>query len=114
MIVTVVAVWMMQVAGHQIIRVITVRNGGVTAGRVMGVAGRMFVVTVAGCALIRIRSADGDGVFVGVRTMRVMQMAVVGVVHVAVVVHREVAATRAVRVLMTAVGSVMRRARSGN
>jgi hypothetical protein len=102
------------VAGDQIISVVAVRNGNVAATRVVSMVGRVFVGAMTGRTFVWVGGIHGDGVFVRVRTMRVMQMAVIRVIHVSVVVHGDVAAARIVCMLMAVVGSMLRGAGDSN
>jgi hypothetical protein len=79
----------------QVVDVIAVRHGLVSAVRAVGVRGIAADRTgvVPGMFLI-----DGDHVFVDVLLVRMVQMAVMEVVDVIVVVHGDVAAIRSVPV----------------
>ena len=114
MIIAVVAVRLMQVTVDDVVSMVAVWNGGVAAGGVVNVAGGLFVRAMAGCALIGIRGTHGDGVVIHVRTVDLMQMAVVEVVGVAVVLDGGVAATCPVlmRVSLSMLG--VRRAAGGD
>lgn len=99
-IVAVVAVRMMQVAVHEVIDVVAVRDRFVAAAGAVDMRG---VVAGAGRGVaIGIRSADLDDVFIDVPGVRVMQMPVVQVIDVPVVLHCDVAAVGAV--LMVVIG----------
>jgi len=55
---------MMQVIAHDVIGVIAVRDGGVTAGGVMDMACGFLICAVTGRAGGGVGGSDGDGVFV--------------------------------------------------
>ena len=79
MIVAVIAVRMMQVSVHQIVHMIAMRDGGVAA---VGAMNMLLVVAFrTECTLVGIHGTDGDGVFVHVVAVRMMQMAVVKIIH---------------------------------
>ena len=82
-IVAVSVVWMMQSAINQIIHVIAVRNGCVAAVGAMNVL--LVVAFRPERAFVGIRGTDGDGVLVHVVAVRMMQMAVVKIIHVPIV-----------------------------
>lgn len=107
-----VAVRVMQVFCHEIIRMITVWDRRMTAGAPVGVVGRVFTGSVTRRATHGIGGAHGDRVFIRMPGVRAVQMAFVHVINVTCVIHREVAAVGAVGVVMAAVRRVMRRAGS--
>jgi hypothetical protein len=98
-IVTVVAVRMMQSAVHEVIDMIAMRNGLMSAIWPMLVCAARF-----GCAAHRIFVIDRQCMFVDVILVHVMQMAIVKVVHMTVMPDRGVAAVRAM--LMGVIGVV--------
>ena len=108
-IVAVVAVRMMQVAVHEIIDVIAVRDRFVAATGAVDMRG---VVAGAGRGVaVGIRGADFDDVLIDMPRVRMMQMPVVQVIDVPVVLHRSVAAVGAV--LVVVVGMNVAGAHSG-
>ncbi len=83
MVVAVVAMRMMQASVNQIVNMVAVWNGPMAA---VGTVNVLPVVAFrAKRAFVGIRGADGDGVFVHVVAMRMMQMAVVEIIHVSIV-----------------------------
>ncbi len=106
-----IAVRMMQVTVDDVINMVAMRNGGVTAIRGVDVTGGGFVRAVTGRAFVGIRGADGEGVVVHMRAVHVMQMACIKVVGVTVVRDGEMAATGAV--LMRMVFRVFGMSRAG-
>ena len=82
-VVAVIAVWMMQSAINQVVHVIAMRNGSVTAIGTMNVLPVVAFRTER--ALVGIRGTDGDGMFVHVVAVRMMQMAIVKIIHVPIV-----------------------------
>ncbi len=97
-VVAMIAVRVMQMTADDVIGVVAMWHGGVTAVDGVFVTSGLFVRAVAGRALIRIRCVDRDSVFVGVRTVVMMQMTAVKVISVTVMRDGEMAAIRAVLV----------------
>ena len=92
---------MMQVSINEIINMITVRNGGVAAVGAMNV---LFVVAFrAQRAFVGIDVTDRDDVFIHVVAVRMMQMAVMKIIHVPLVHNGDVPAVFAVNMRMTGV-----------
>ena len=101
MVVAVIAVRMMKASVHQVIHVITMRNGSVAA---IGAVNVLPVVAFgAKRAFVGIRGADGDSVFIHVVAMRMMQMAVMKIIHVVAMHDGNVSATFAMDVGMIGV-----------
>jgi hypothetical protein len=84
-VVAVILVWMMQMALHQIVRVITVRDCLVTASRAVGMLRVMVTAGVGGRTGGRIRAAVGERMLVHVPTVDAVQMVVVEIIDVVVV-----------------------------
>ena len=74
---------MMQSAINQIIHVVAVRNGGVAAVGAVNVLSVMAFSSKR--AYVRIGIADGNGVFNHMVAVRMVQMAVVEIIHMSVV-----------------------------
>ena len=94
MIVAMSIVRMVQMAVHQIIQVVAVRNGGVAAvGSV-----NMFPVVAfrSQRALVRVGVTDRNDVFIHMVTVRMVQMAVVKIIHMTLVHDGDVPAILAV------------------
>src|ERR1700682_2935758 len=90
-VVAMIAVWMMQVAIHQVVDMVAMRDRFVpAAGAVL--VGALYVRRAAG----RIGRVDTDDMLVDVIAMHVVQMAVVQVVDVPVMADRDVTAAWAV------------------
>jgi hypothetical protein len=90
---------MMQVAVHQVVDVIAMRDRVVSASGPVAMLAVMGGAPVSVRAGIGVRGADGNHVLVHMAVMRMMQMAVVQVVQMAFVAHDAVTAIGAVRVL---------------
>lgn len=103
MLVAVPQVGMVQVITDEVVRVIPVRHGFVAAPRPVHVAGIMAAAPVIGRAALRIAVVDADGVLGDCPVRLVMQVAVVEVVHVAVVADADVAAAVPVLVVVSGV-----------
>jgi len=100
-IVAVIAMGMVQVAVYQVIDVIAVRHSFVAAA--LAVSMRLFVsgAVVRWCALVRIRGADLDAMVLDGGAVRMMQMAIVKIVRVAIVLHCYMAAVGAMLVAVS-------------
>lgn len=92
-VVAVITMRVVQATVHQVIVVVSVRNALVAAvGVITGTINRR--------AVIRVRVADSDDVFVVVTVVRMVQMAVMQVVDVPVVLYPCMTAVFAVNVVM--------------
>lgn len=98
-----IAMRMMEVIVDQIVDVIAVRHGFVSATRTVHVSRRVSTALVIGRAAIRVGCGDLQTVFVHVIAMRVMEMAVVEIVNVVSVPDSRMAAGRAMLVIMMGV-----------
>ena len=94
MVVAVIAVGMVQMARHQVVYVIAVRDRLVAAVGTVRVPLRMPTAGVLRRACIRVRRVDLQDVLIHVVAMRVVQVAFMQVIGVAVMVDRDVAASR--------------------
>jgi hypothetical protein len=92
--------WVMQSSVHEVIDVIAVRHGFVSAARPM----RMGALGL-GHAAQGIGVADLDNVFIDMIPMHVMQMTIVEVIDVAVMAHSRVSTTRTM--LMRVIGMML-------
>ena len=99
-VVAVTVVRVMQVAGHQIVDVIAMRDLLVTAIGTVNMAGRMCAAIVLRCAALRVTPAGGDLVIVDVIAVLMVHVAIVKVVGVSIVAHGDMSAVRTVRVGM--------------
>ena len=106
-VVAVTAVRMMEMPIDEVIYVVAVRHGRVTAVRAVHVAGRVSVAGVVWRAAGRVRGIDCDRALVDVIAVNHVEMAVVKVVDVAVVLDATVAAVRAVDVVVLGVNLVL-------
>ena len=91
-VVAVATVSVMEVAVHQVVHVIAVRHGFVSASGAMLVACLVGTAPVIGGAVSRVRTADRQLVLIHVVRVGVMEMAIVQVVGMAVVAHGQVTA----------------------
>lgn len=98
-----IAMGMVQVAIDQIVRVVAVWNGFVSATWAVHVAGFMPRAMMAGRAAVGVGGRNLDRVLVDVIAVDVVQMAIVQIIDVAIVLHRGVAAGRAMLVRMVGV-----------
>lgn len=106
MVIAVAVVWMMKMAGNQVIGMIAVRHRFVSAARSVHVGVVVTGAGVAGRAIGGIGGIDGNGVLVVMVLVGAMQMAVVKVIDVAVVKDGCVAAAGAVSMVVTFVSVV--------
>lgn len=104
-IVAVVAVGVVQSAVYEVIDMVTVRHGLVTAAG--SVAVLRLVAVLGRLALGRVLVAHLEHVLLDLAVGRVVQMAVVEVVHVVLVLDGGVSAVGAVLVRVLAVGALM-------
>jgi hypothetical protein len=103
-IIAVVAVRMMEPAVHEVIGVITVRDSLMSAARTVNMPA---LVRGGRLATIRIGGVHRQRVLVVMPVMRVMQMAVVQEINMAVVLDGGVTATGSVLVIVIRVGVMM-------
>lgn len=103
MIVTVIAVRMVQVAVDEVVDVVAVRDRLVTAVGTVDVVGRVCAACVGGAAG-RVSGVDVERVLFDSPRARVVQMPVVHVVDVVAVRDGGVSAARAVNVIVVVVG----------
>ena len=85
MVVTMVAMRMMQTPINQKVNMVAVRHGGMATVRAVNMFRGAFRGGKARRAFVGIRGTDRNRVFVHMVTVRVMQMAVVQIIHMAVV-----------------------------
>ena len=103
MVVAVVAVRVVQMTINEVVRVVAMRYGFVSAAGAVYMSRFVAVAVMIWGADVRVGGADGDAVFIDVVAVRVVQVAVVQVVNVAVVLDGGVAAARAVLVRVVGV-----------
>jgi hypothetical protein len=89
-------VWVVQVPGNDVVHMVAVRDGLVTAIRTVFVVLRMPAALVLGRALRRIRIIDREAMIVHVVPVNVVQMPVVEVIVMVAVFHGGVTAPRLV------------------
>lgn len=101
-VVAMISIRMVQVTGHQIIRVISVRHGGMTALVAVRMVGRVLARAVAGRAANRIGRAYSEDMFVCMSAVGTMQVAAIQIVNMPGMMHGQVTTAGAVRVRMGA------------
>jgi hypothetical protein len=106
MIVAVISMLMMQVIIDQIVHMVSVRYGFMTAIWPMNMFLLVRPAIMAGCAIGRISGAHLDRVLVHLIASNMMQMAIVEVVRVTVVLYTGVATVLIMSVVMTFVRCV--------
>ena len=99
-VVTVVAVRVMQVAIHQVVGVVAVGHGLVAAIRAVDMARLVSAAIVSRGALGGIGGVDRERVLVDVPDVRMMQMPVMQVIGVPIVLDRRMSAAGAVNVIV--------------
>jgi hypothetical protein len=107
MIITVAPVGMVEVPVDEIVCVITVRDAGMATAGGVEVAGRVALARMARRAAGGVRRIDSDRALINVVAVHHVEMAVVEIVDVAAVLHREVAAVGAVGVVVRGVLGVL-------
>ena len=100
MVIAMTAVWMMQVTIYQIIYMITMWYGGVSAVRSMHMIRIMAGTLVVGCATIRVLRTHLQTVFIDMVIMDMMQMPVMNVIHMSIMFDRNMTAILAMLVGM--------------
>jgi hypothetical protein len=108
-VVAVAIVRVMQMAAHQVVCVIAMRNSFVTAVGAVNVAFLVSAAIVFWGALVRIGAARTDLVIINVIAMDIVHVAVMKVIGVPVVAHRGMSALWTVRVGMPFVFSASSR-----
>jgi hypothetical protein len=106
-VVAVRAVLIVQVAGDEVVGVVSVRDRFVAARRTMFVAVVVSLAAVPARAVLRILARDAENVFVDVRLMDVVQVPVVEIVDVSFVQHGGVPASGRVRMPVLVVCRVL-------
>jgi hypothetical protein len=96
MVVAMVAMRMVEMSIHQIVHMVAMRHGGMAAIRAVNVFGGVFRGGKSRRALVGIGRADGNCVFVHVVAVRMMQMAIVEIIHVPFMLDSGVPAAGAV------------------
>lgn len=106
MVIAVAVVRMVQVALHQVVNMVAVRDRLMATAFPMNVAGIMPRTGVIWCALVRVGLAHLKYMLVNVARVRRMQVAIVEIVDVTVVQDGSVTTARAVRMIMIFVNRV--------
>lgn len=106
-VVAVVAVRMVEVPVDQVVRVVVMRDGFVSAPVSVRMGPVVTVTHVGRSAVGGVRFVDGDDVFVHMITMRVVKMAVMKVVRVTLMRDGQMTAGRTVDVVVVGVGAVI-------
>lgn len=103
MVVAVVAVRVVQMTIHEVVGVVAMRYGFVSAAGTVYMTRFVAVAVMIQGADVRVGGADGDAVFIDVIAMRMVQVAIVQVIDVAFVFDGGVTAIRAVLVFVVGV-----------
>jgi len=82
MIITVIPMWMMQVALNQVVKVITVWNALMSTAGTVGMSPVMSATLMARCTLIGICRVDFQNMLVNVIDVCVMQVAIMQIISV--------------------------------
>jgi hypothetical protein len=93
-------VWMMKMVAAPVIDVAAMRHGLVTTARTVNVIGLVPAAAMIGRAPLRVLARYRDHVFVDVIVVRVVQMALVYVIDMAVVMDGGMTAAGTVAVIM--------------
>ena len=100
MVVAVIAVRVVEMALDEVVGVVAVRDGGMSAVVAVVVLGAVAAAVVARCAGVGVVRVDGDPVLIGVALVGMVEVAVVEVVHVSFVDDGGVTAVGAVDVVV--------------
>lgn len=103
MVVAVVAVRVVQMTINEVVGVVAMRYGFVSAAGAVYMSRFVAVAVMIWGADVRVGGADGDAVFIDVVAVRVVQVAIVQVIDVAFVFDGGVTAIRAVLVFVVGV-----------
>ena len=103
MVVAVVAVRVVQMTINEVVRVVAMRYGFVSAAGAVYMSRFVAVAVMIWGADVRVGGADGDAVFIDVVAVRMVQVSVVQVINVAFVLDGGVAAACAVLVFVIGV-----------
>ena len=90
--ITVIAMGMMQVAVNQVVHMVAMRNLLMAASGTVDMSTIMPGTSVTWCALGRIRRIDLQRMLVNMRTVDVVQMAIVQIIGMAIVVYGQMTA----------------------
>lgn len=93
-IIAVITMRMVEASVNQIVHVVAMWNGGVAAIRAMNMLRRVLGGSKTRSALLGIGGINGDSVFIHVIAVRVMQMAVMKIIHVPFVFDSGMSASR--------------------
>jgi hypothetical protein len=105
-IVAVIGMRMMQPPIHQIIEMIAVGNGRVSAARAVHVGGSL-ALRQPGVAAVRMDGIDGDDMFVAMIAVGIMEMAVVKIIDMPLVAYGGVPTALAVGVFGMTMGMML-------
>jgi hypothetical protein len=100
-VVTVGAVRMVQMATHQVVNVLAVRYGVVSASRAMLVRRLVLGTCVTWGAFSRVRAAGRQRMLVDMIAVDIVQLSIMNVIGVALVLNRLMATVRSVSVTCT-------------
>lgn len=98
MVIAVVSVRVVEVAVDQVVDVVAVRNGRMAAVGPMHMAFFVPAAVMGGSAAIGVGGIDVENVLIDVTGVRMVQVAVVQIIHMSVVLDSQVAAARSVLV----------------
>jgi len=99
-VVAVAAMRVMEMSVDEIVDVVAMRDGLVAATSSMPVSGIVTGADVAGCTSRRIGAAHFDHMLIEMIVVRLMEVAVVKIVHVIAVLDGDMAATGSVNMVM--------------
>ena len=103
-VVAMVAMRMMEVAVHEVVNMVTMRNGGMPAFGAVNMLRGMFGGSISRRAFVGIGRINGDGMFIHMVAMRMMKMASLKVVYMPFMPDGGVAASGRVDVRRIRVG----------
>lgn len=103
-VVAMVAVRMMEVAVHEVVNMVAMRDGRVSAIGAVNMLRLVFGGGKSRRAFVGVRGIDGNSMFIYVVAMRMMKMAIVKVIYMPFVFDGGMAASGCVHMRMTRVG----------
>jgi hypothetical protein len=102
-VIAVVSVRVVEVAVDQVVDVVAVRNGRMAAVGPMHMAFLVPAAVMGGSAAIGVGGIDLENVLIDVTGVRMVQVAIVQIIHMSVMLDSHVAAARAVLVVVVCV-----------
>lgn len=100
MVITMRAMGEVQMAGDQIVDMVSVRHGRMPAVRAVAMSGLMPLAAMGRCASSRVLRSDTEPMFIDMVAMRMMKMSVMEIVGVAIMGDGRMPAVRSVLMIV--------------